>query len=107
MSTESVVKHHIQALADGDLEATMADYADDCVFIGNGQVIRGKDAVRRIFQGALANGPFKVALKDELYHGDVGFITWDVPGVIRLGTDTFVVENDRIVVQTNAVVMAG
>jgi hypothetical protein len=75
------------------------------VFIGNGNVIEGKDAVRRIFQRALANGPFKVALKDELYHGNTGFITWDVPGVIALGTDTFVVENDLIVLQTTAVAM--
>ncbi len=107
MSTESVIRHHVQALADGDLEATMADYADDCVFIGNGQVVEGKDAVGKIFQGALANGPFKVTVKDELYHGNTGFITWEVPGVIALGTDTFVVENDLIVLQTNAVAMAG
>jgi uncharacterized protein (TIGR02246 family) len=107
MSTQSVIEHHIQALADGDLEANMADYADDSVFIGNGQVVEGKDAVRRIFAGALANGPFKVSLKDALYHGNTGFITWEVPGVIKHGTDTFIVENDRIVVQTNAVVMAG
>jgi uncharacterized protein (TIGR02246 family) len=107
MSTQSVIEHHVQALADGDLEANMADYADDCVFIGNGHVLEGKAAVRQIFAGALANGPFKVTLKDALYHGNTGFITWEVPGVIKLGTDTFVVENDKIVVQTNAVVMAG
>lgn len=103
MSTASVIEHHVQALADGDLEATMADYADDCVFIGSSGVVEGKDAVRRIFQGALANGPFAVTLKDQHCHGNTGFITWDVPGVIALGTDTFVVEDDLIVLQTNAV----
>jgi ketosteroid isomerase-like protein len=107
MSMQSVIEHHLQALADGDLEANMADYADECVFIGNGRIFEGKEAVRQVFAGALANGPFRVSLKDALYHGNTGFITWEVPGVITLGTDTFVVENDRIVVQTNAVVMAG
>jgi uncharacterized protein (TIGR02246 family) len=107
MSTRSVIEHHVQALANGDLDANMADYAEDCVFIGNGRVVEGKAAIRQIFAGALANGPFKVSLKDALYHGNTGFITWEVPGVIELGTDTFIVENDRIVVQTNAVVMAG
>jgi hypothetical protein len=106
MSTESVIRHHVQALADGDLEETMKDYADDCVFIGNGHVVEGKEGIRRIFQGALANGPFAVSLKDELYHDRTGFITWDVPGVIALGTDTFVVEDELIVLQTNAVAMA-
>lgn len=107
MSTETVIKHHVQALADGDLQATMDDYADHCVFIGNGQVIEGKDGVRNVFQRALANGPFKVTVQDEIYHGSTGFITWEIPGVIKLGTDTFVVENDLIVLQTNAVAMAG
>jgi len=106
MSTESVVKHHIQALADGDLEETMNDYAQDCVFIANGRVVEGKDGIRQIFQGALANGPFAVSLKDELYSGTAGFITWEVPGVISLGTDTFVVEDELIVLQTNAIAMA-
>ncbi len=107
MSTESVIEHHLQALADGDLEQTMLDYADDCVFIGSGGVIQGKAGVREVFQGALANGPFAVNVKAQHCHGTSGFITWEVPGVISLGTDTFVVENDLIVMQTNAVAMAG
>lgn len=107
MSTESVIRHHIQALADGDLEETMNDYADSCVFIGAGGVVDGKEGIRKIFAGALANGPFAVTLKQEHYHEDAGFITWSVPGVISLGTDTFIVENGLIILQTNAVAMAG
>ena len=107
MSTQSVIEHHLQALADGDLEETMKDYADDCVFIGSAGVIKGKEGVRKVFQGALANGPFVVNLKAQHCHGSSGFVTWTVPGVISLGTDTFVVENDLIVLQTNAVAMGG
>lgn len=107
MSTESVVKHHIEALADGDLEETMKDYAEHCVFIGSGNVIEGKAGIRAVFAGALANGPFAVTLKDALYNGNAGLITWEVPGAIRFGTDTFVVEDDLIVLQTNALVFGG
>jgi ketosteroid isomerase-like protein len=107
MSTESVIKHHLKALADGDLEETMKDYADSCVFIGGNGVIDGKDGIREVFRGALANGPFVVALEKEHYHEDVGFITWSVPGVIALGTDTFIVEDGLIVLQTNALSMTG
>jgi len=106
MSTESVIRHHVQALADGDLEENMKDYAEDCVFIGGGGVVKGKENIRKIFAGALANGPFAVTLQQEHYHEDTGFITWSVPGVITLGTDTFVVKNGLIVLQTNAVAMA-
>jgi ketosteroid isomerase-like protein len=107
MSTEAVILHHLQALADGDLEETMKDYADSCVFIGGNGVVDGKDAIREVFRAALARGPFVVTLEKEHYHEDVGFITWSVPGAIRLGTDTFIVEDGLIVLQTNALAMAG
>lgn len=107
MSTESTITHHVKALADGDLEEVMADYSDASVFISNGNTIEGMDGIRQVFQGALANGGFKVDLTHEVYHGDVGYITWSVPGIITLGTDTFVVRDDVIVMQTSAVAMAG
>lgn len=106
MTTQSVIRHHVQALADGDLPETMKDYAESCVFIGNGRVVEGKAEITKIFEAALANGPFAVTLTQELYHGTIGLITWELPGVIALGTDTFVVENERILVQTNAIATA-
>lgn len=105
MSTQSVVEHHLQALADGDLEAVMEDYADNCIFMSNDNKLEG-DAIRGMFAQAVANGGFAVDLKNAAYHDNVGYITWSVPGMIDLGTDTFIVENDKIVLQTAAMAMA-
>ena len=105
MSTQSVVEHHIQALADGDLDAVMEDYADNCIFMSNDTKIEGA-GIRDMFARAVANGGFKVDLQNAVYHDNVGYITWSVPGMINLGTDTFIVENEKIVLQTAAMAMA-
>ncbi len=106
MSTESVIKHHIQALAEGDLDEIMADYSENSVFLTNDNVIEGLDGIRAVFAGAVANGGFVVSMQHELYHNDAAYITWNVPGVIALGTDTFIVKDGSIVLQTNALMMA-
>ena len=106
MSTESVIKHHIQALANGDLDEIMADYSDASVFLTNDNIIEGLDGIRAVFTGAVANGGFTVQMQHELYHDDAAYITWNVPGVIALGTDTFIVKEKKIVLQTNALMMA-
>lgn len=105
MSTQSVIEHHIQALADGDLNGIMDDYTDSSVFISNGNVIEGP-AIRGVFEGAVANGGFSVTMQHAVYRENIAYITWNVPGMINLGTDTFIVENDKIVLQTAAMAMA-
>ncbi len=106
MSTASVIKHHIQALAEGNLDEIMADYCEASVFLTNDNVIEGLDGIRAVFTGAVANGGFAVSMQHELYHDDAAYITWNVPGVIALGTDTFIVKDEKIVLQTNALIMA-
>ena len=105
MSTESVVRHHIQALAEGDLDAIMADYSQISVLLTNDNVIEGLDGIRTVFAGAVANGGFVVSMQHEVYHDDAAYITRKLPGVITLGTDTFIVKEETIVLQTNALVM--
>lgn len=106
MSTASVIKHHIQALAEGNLDEIMADYCEASVFLTNDNVIEGLDGIRAVFTDAVANGGFAVSMQHELYHDDAAYITWNVPGVIALGTDTFIVKDEKIVLQTNALIMA-
>ena len=105
MSTQSVIEHHIQALAEGNLDEIMADYSVDCVFIANDNCIVGTDGIRTVFQGAVANGGFAVTMQHAIYHDEAAYITWTVPGVISLGTDTFIVKGDAIVLQTNAMAL--
>ena len=105
MSTQSVIEHHIQALAEGNLDEIMADYSVDCVFIANDNCIVGTDGIRAVFQGAVANGGFAVTMQHAIYHDEAAYITWSGPGMISLGTDTFIVKGDAIVLQTNAMAL--
>jgi ketosteroid isomerase-like protein len=105
MSTETtrdVVTHHLAVLGGGDLEAIMSDYADDAVMVTNlGGVTRGADALRAVFGGIPAGMFDGFAILAEHYDGEVGYVTWSTPS-IAFGTDTFVVHDGRITVQSAA-----
>jgi ketosteroid isomerase-like protein len=96
--TMAVIMHHAEAMGSGDIDAIMSDYADDAVCIGNeGGVLAGIGAIREYFSrpSGLSNlqpGAIHV-------HGDYLYVCWTADGV-RLGTDTFVVANGKIVLQT-------
>ena len=100
-TTQAVVERHMAALATGDIEALMADYADDAVMISNmGGVTRGVDALRAVFSNVPAAGFSGLEMKSEHYEGNVGYIAWTTAG-IALGSDTFVVDDDgKITAQT-------
>jgi ketosteroid isomerase-like protein len=56
-SPQEVFAHHAQALGAGDLDAIVADYADDAVFISPTGVLRGPDGIRAAFTQLLADLP--------------------------------------------------
>jgi hypothetical protein len=43
-----------------------------------------------------------ISISRQEIEGDVAFIVWDAPGFVTLGTDTFVVRDGKIAVQTFA-----
>ena len=54
---QEVFAHHGQALAAGDLDEIVADYADDSVVITPAGVARGKDGIRKVFAKLLDDLP--------------------------------------------------
>ncbi len=82
----------------------MADYAENAVFISNlGGVLEGVDAIRAVFAAA---GDFPGIEKTaEHVEGGVAYVTWEAAG-ITFGTNTFVVRDGKIVVQTVAMHLA-
>ena len=46
---QEVFAHHGKALAAGDLDEIVADYADDSVVISPAGVAHGKDGIRKAF----------------------------------------------------------
>lgn len=111
-STEKVVQKHLNAFVlDLGIENILADYDDEAVFIAPDKVYRGKPAIRDFFEGFIAALPegarenFK--LHSNVTEDHLAYIVWSVPGQVPMGTDTFVVRNDKIVQQTFAMHLAG
>lgn len=97
-ATMAVVLHHAEALGAGDLDAIMSDYAENAVFISDiSGAIVGAAAIR-----ALMSAPSELSgIEPTAMHveGDYLYVRWTANGV-RLGTDTFVVSDGKIVLQT-------
>jgi len=103
-NTQAIVDHHSKALLAGDIDGVMEDYTDASVLITNlGGVVKGRDALRAAFEAAGAFSGFEETSAH--VEGDLAYVTWKMTG-ISLGTDTFVVSNGKIVMQTATFVFA-
>jgi uncharacterized protein (TIGR02246 family) len=102
--TQAVVDRHMAALQAGDTDAVMDDYTDDSVFIINlGGKFEGRDAIRPFFEASGVMPGFTQTAAHVA--GDTYYVTWTADG-IALGTDTLVIRDGKIAVQTVTVVLA-
>ena len=105
--TETVVRNHLQAfLEQKGIAAILNDYDEDARFYSEAKIYQGKQEIHGFFTdfiGSLpAGGIDRFSLRSQRVDGNIAFITWSVGGDIPLGTDTFVVDNGKIVSQTFA-----
>ncbi len=103
--TEQVLNHHLSAFAVG-VDEIMKDYTASSVLIAPEGTYRGLDEIRAFFQGFVDHFPadawesFQV-LRTEV-SGEVAYLVWDARPLVMLGTDTFLVRDGKIAVQTYA-----
>ena len=109
--TETVVRKHLQAFIEQKgVAAILSDYDDDARFYSGTKIYRGKQEINDFFvqfMSALPAGAVeRFALKSLQIDGNLAYITWSVGDDIPLGTDTFFVDNGKIVSQTFAMYAA-
>lgn len=101
---QEVFAHHGAALATGDLDEIVADYAEDSVVLSPAGIARGKDAIRSVFATLLAELPdAKWDLRTQLFDEDVLFLEWSADSAVNRvddGVDTFVFRHGMIRAQT-------
>jgi ketosteroid isomerase-like protein len=105
--TETVVRNHLQAfLEQQGVAAIVSDYHEDARFYSEAEIYCGKQEIRRFFSGFIASLPAdainRFSLRSLRVDRNIAYITWCVGSDIPLGTDTFVVDNGKIVSQTFA-----
>lgn len=96
---QEVFAHHGQALAAGDLDEIVADYADDSFVITPAGIARGKEGIRQLFVKLLDDIPNALwDLKTQIFEGDILFLEWTANSAVSRvddGVDTFVFETAR------------
>jgi ketosteroid isomerase-like protein len=103
----TVVSDHVAALNAHDIDAVIADYAEDAVLIVAGGVVHGHDELRDAFTKTfeqLPNVVFSGIVMTE--SGGVVLMQWSMDSDVAQaddGVDTFIVRDDRIVAQTGHV----
>ncbi len=109
MSTESVLGHHLQSVVAKDMEAVLSDYTEDSVVISQDATFTGLAEMRTFVQGIFDLLTPEILAVFELdkqeVNGEMAYIRWHAGNVIPLGTDTFIVQNDKITYQTVTIYM--
>lgn len=104
--TKSTMARHRQAMRSGDMDAVMSNFAEDAVFITQEGIVRGRDQIRRFIEYGLDNMPQgygeAVEVLQEYYEGEVGYLVYSAKPFVNMGTDTWVVRDDKIIAQTYA-----
>jgi len=104
--TNAVLDNHLAAAQRSDLEGVLSDFSEDSVlFLPQGPV-RGMAELREFYKSLLTNPPSGFPKSLELLRrdveGEVAYIVWKADPGVRLATDTFLVRDGKIVVQTFA-----
>ncbi len=110
-ATETVVRKHLQAFVEQKgIAAILSDYDEDARFYSETKIYRGKQEINDFFVQFMDSLPVgavdRFALKSLQIDGNLAYITWNVGDDIPLGTDTFFVDNGKIVSQTFAIYAA-
>ncbi len=105
--TETVVRNHLQAfLEQNGVDAIVQDYNEAALFYTEAKIYHGKQEIHDFFADFIESFPAGAMGRFELrslqVEGNLAYITWSVGDEIPLGTDTFVVDNGKIVSQTFA-----
>ncbi len=102
---EETLSRHIEAFAEGDLNALMSDYCETAVLITPDGIFRGSEAIKTFFEGFMANLPcgstFKVLQR--IAERTMAYIVWSGRSErieIPFTTETFIVRDGKILTQT-------
>lgn len=108
MTTRAVLDNHLQSFGEGNLAAILADYAPTAILFTPGGPLVGVNAIRPLFEGLLAEFAKPSAsfeMKHQAIDGDYAYILWAAETAdnrYEFATDTFVVKDGKIVVQSFA-----
>lgn len=105
--TNKVISHHLTAFGNNDLEEILKDYTEESQVLTPNGPLTGLAAIRQFFADYFLAIPTGSAftMKQLTVSHQVGYVAWASDSAIAqipMGTDTFFVEGDKIIVHTVA-----
>jgi ketosteroid isomerase-like protein len=107
MTIEDVMTRHGRAIRAGDVDGVLVDYTEDSVIMSPGRTARGLTEIRDVFTDLFSHvippGSSKLEVTWSAMDGEYVFVVWKGEAEkhsFPIGTDTFVVRDDKIVFQT-------
>ena len=104
MTTATTLTHHLEAILQTDLDAIMGDYTEASVLVTPNRQLEGLAAIRGFFSQFIASSPPELLKAITLTHqevtGEIAYIIWKAEPFIPFASDTFLIRDDTIVVQT-------
>jgi hypothetical protein len=112
MNRLKTLLRHWQAFGAGDIEALMADYAEDAVLITPDGALKGQAQIQSLFVQMFMFPPDKTSLNvaKQVVDAEIAYILWSGSSPyynIPFATDTFVIRDRKIVAQTFAAQLEG
>ncbi len=105
-TTTEVLDRHLAAFLANDLGGVLADYGEEIVFFTREGPRRGVAEVRPLFERLIAEFSqpgSRFTMEHYAAEGEHGYIVWNAQtadNMYEMATDTFVVQDGRIVAQS-------
>jgi ketosteroid isomerase-like protein len=105
-TTGVVLARHLGAIASRDVDQIIPDYTEDSVLVTPDGTFQGLEQIRGFFTAALniftpeVIGMFNISKQEVV--GDVAYIFWSAGPTVPFATDTFLIRDGKILVQTFA-----
>jgi ketosteroid isomerase-like protein len=102
--TEEILHHHLAAFMEADVDEIMKDFTDTSEVLTPQGALKGIDAIRSFFEETFKIVPkgSTLDMKEQIIRNNIAYIVWSGDSSfvsIPLGTDTFIMENDKIAFQ--------
>jgi ketosteroid isomerase-like protein len=107
IATKKVLMHHLTSFGNNNLEEIMLDYTEESILLCNKGTLKGLDKIRQFLKEMfnLIPSGSEFEMKQLTISDKVAHIIWTSKSAIAeipFGTDTFLIEDDKIKVHTVA-----
>lgn len=104
---QAVLHHHLSAFIEADVNEIIKDFTEESELLTPDGALKGLNAIRSFFEEVFKIIPkgSTLDMKQMIVRDNVAYLAWTCESSfvsIPLGTDSFIMENDKILYQTLA-----